>query len=204
MRFNTNIDAEKTPKELLDKFYKDYNLPPDGGQSDSRVKIEAFKGFHFFIPNFDARKKAVPLHDTHHLLTEYSSHFIGESEISAWEIASGCKKYWPAFVIDLSGMMFGILFDLPGVYRAFIRGRRSANLYHDTLNAELVNRTPLKELRAILHIPSPYTKLKASFSEFALFLFTLFIGGIYSIASFVLLPPLILYNLVLLVAGKWQ
>jgi hypothetical protein len=204
MRFNTNIDAEKTPKELLDKFYKDYGLPPDGGQSDSRVKIEAFKGFHFFIPNFKARKKAVLKHDTHHLLTEYSSHFIGESEISAWEIASGCKKYWPAFFIDLSGMMIGLLFDFRGVYRAFVRGRRSANLYHDILNAELVNRTPLKELRNKLHIPPPDSMPKAGFSDFALFMFTLFIGGIYSITSFVLLPPLVIYNLVLLVTGKWQ
>ena len=91
-----------TPGEILTKFYTGNNLEPDGGQKSSRVKIELAAGFHFYIPNFNARRKALLKHDIHHLHTEYSTTLSGESEISAWEIASGCKKYWAAFFIDTS------------------------------------------------------------------------------------------------------
>ena len=105
---------DKTPREILNQFYIDNHLDLDGGNSLSYVKIELAPKFHFYLPNFDARRKAVIKHDIHHLLTDYKTTFKEESEISAWEIASGCKKYWAAFLIDTSGTMLGIPINLGG------------------------------------------------------------------------------------------
>jgi hypothetical protein len=40
------------------------------------------------LPNSDARRKAVVLHDLHHVATGYKTDWTGEAEISAREIAS--------------------------------------------------------------------------------------------------------------------
>ena len=77
-----------TPREILSKFYADNHLAQDGGQSSSFVKIELTSKFYFYFPNFNARRRAVVKHDIHHLLTAYETSVWGESEISAWEIAS--------------------------------------------------------------------------------------------------------------------
>jgi hypothetical protein len=106
---------DKTPAELLPAFYREYNLGMDGGATSSSVRIEITKNFALYIPNFTARRKAVLKHDIHHLVTGYPSTFTGETEISAWEIGSGCKKYWAAWVLDMSGMMMGIPFNFWGV-----------------------------------------------------------------------------------------
>lgn len=110
----------KTPSELLPIFYDNHNLGNDGGQSSSTVRMDIFKGFYFYIPNFEARKKAVLWHDVHHLVTGYSAgHFLEECEISAWEIASGCRSYWAAFVINTSGVLLGCYINPRKILQAY-------------------------------------------------------------------------------------
>src|SRR5258706_10445391 len=122
---NTN----QTPRDLLPGFYRQYGLEDDGGHSSSHVKIEFTGKISLYFPNFNARRKAVFKHDVHHIATGYTSKFKGETEIGAWEIASGCRHYWVAFLLDLHAMVIGILFNPAGVYRAFLKGRRTHNLY---------------------------------------------------------------------------
>src|SRR5689334_23331167 len=112
-----------TPRKLLPAFYKQYNLGNDGGQSSSYVKIEFTNKIFLYFPNSDVRRKAVLKHDVHHIVTGYTSTFKGETEIGTWEIASGCRHYWIAFALDLHAMTAGALFNLPGIYRAFVKGR---------------------------------------------------------------------------------
>ena len=90
------VSEEDKLRDLFPPFYKQYNLDDDGGLNDSKVKIEITKHFFLYIPNFSIRKKAILKHDIHHIITEYPSNIKGETEIGAWEIASGCKKYWIA------------------------------------------------------------------------------------------------------------
>ena len=80
---------DKTPRKLLPEFYKENNLGMEGGNNSASVRIEITKYFVLYFPNFSARKNAVLKHDIHHLITNYPSTFRGETEISAWEIASG-------------------------------------------------------------------------------------------------------------------
>lgn len=185
----------QTPREVLSKFYADNNLDQDGGQSSAHVKIELTPKFHFYFPNFNARRKAVIKHDIHHLLTGYETTVSGESEISAWEIASGCKNYWAAFIIDTSGTLLGIPFNLKGVLKAFSRGRKTKNLYHDMFSEDQALDTTISELRKNLYLDIHTKDTKPTFIDLILFSIFIFFGTIYSIISLTLLPFIILYTI---------
>jgi hypothetical protein len=185
---------DQTPGELLSKFYSDNGLEPDGGQSSSSVKIEMASWLHFYIPNFDARRKAVIRHDIHHLVTGYSTDISGESEISAWEIASGCRNYPAAFFINTSGLMMGIPLNLKGVLKAFARGRRTKNLYHASLSAEEAMNMKVSELKELLLLNEHRIDTKPRITDFLLLAGFALYGAVFSILSFVLLPFVIVYS----------
>jgi len=187
--------SDKTPGELLPEFYKENNLGMEGGNKSASVRIEIAKNFVLYFPNFAARKKAVLKHDIHHLVTGYPSTFTGETEISAWEIASGCKKYWAAWVLDMSGMMMGIAFNFLGVLKAFARGRRTKNLYHDFISDKQVLNMELAELKKVLWLDKYPKNIKPSFIDLILFVILILVGTIYSVLSLVLLPFIIVYTI---------
>ncbi|HKC69479.1 MAG TPA: hypothetical protein VKG26_14685 [Bacteroidia bacterium] len=189
------MNDDKTPREILNRFYAEHNLDADGGQNKSYVKIAITPKFHFYFPNFDARKKAVIKHDIHHLLTEYETTVAGESEISAWEVASGCKNYWAAFFIDVSGAMLGILTNFWGVFKAFARGRRTKNLYHNTFTTEQALDTKISKLRAAFNLDKYPIDTKPTFIDFVLFMLFVFLGGIYSICLWIFIPVIIFYSI---------
>jgi ubiquinone biosynthesis protein Coq4 len=193
----------QTPREILSKFYLDNNLGDDGGNSSSSVKIEITKNFHFYFPNFNARRKAVIKHDIHHLLTGYTTTLFGESEISAWEIASGCKKYWVAFIIDTSGMMIGIPLNFMGVLKAFARGRRTKNLYQDVISSDDALDTKIEELQKLFLLDKHPIDTKPAFIDFVLFTGFVLYGTIYSILSLLLLPFIIGYSIYIAIKNKF-
>lgn len=186
---------QQTPRELLQQFYIDNNLGLDGGQKSSSVKIELTSNFNFYFPNFDARRDAVIKHDIHHLLTGYDTSIIGESEISTWEIASGCKKYWAAFLIDTSGVMIGLPFNFLRVLRAFARGRRTKNLYHDIFSNETALDMKIFELCEILSLNHNPKNTTPNLTDVILFTLFIIYGAIYSMLLLIVLPFIILYSI---------
>ena len=81
------------------------------------------------FPNTSQRKRAIPIHDLHHVATGYATTWAGESEIGAWEIAGSCTNYWAAWALDAGAFGVGMLIAPRRVYRAFVRGRHSRTLY---------------------------------------------------------------------------
>ncbi len=192
----------QTPRDILSKFYVDNNLDADGGQGSSSVKIEITPKFHFYFPNFNARRKAVILHDVHHLVTGYTTTLAGESEISAWEIASGCKSYWAAFLIDTSGLMIGIPFNFMGVLKAFARGRKTKNLYHNGISIEKAMDMSVLELQQQFSLDKYEKNTKPTFIDFILFSGFALFGFVYSMLSLIILPFIILYSLYVFLKEK--
>jgi hypothetical protein len=184
----------QTPRELLPGFYKQYHLNDDGGQSSHYVKIEFTKKIALYFPNSDARRKAVFKHDVHHIVTNYPSTFKGETEISAWEIASGCRHYWVAWVLDTHAAIIGLLFNPAGVYAAFVKGRRTKNLYSDIFTDEQLMDMPVSQIKENMLLNSYPENTKGSFIDFLLFLLFLFVGAIYSVLSLALLPFVLIYS----------
>ena len=80
----------------------------DGGDSLEWVPLKLWK-LTIKIPNTEGRKKAVRLHDLHHVLTGYDTTWTGEAEIGAWELASGCLRWPAATFLNLTILAIGIV-----------------------------------------------------------------------------------------------
>ncbi|MBA3394788.1 MAG: hypothetical protein H0T89_19230 [Deltaproteobacteria bacterium] len=117
--------------------------------------------------NTPSRKLAIPLHDLHHVATEYDTTLVGEAEIGAWEIAGGCGRYWAAWYLNATTFAAGLVIAPRRTYRAFIRGRHSRPLYWTGWSDDLVSLT-VGELRTRIALPreapSPTWRDRAAFA----------------------------------------
>lgn len=122
--------ADLTLGEARARLFALGGFAPDGGYADAWVWLKFWR-IPFAFPNTEGRRRAVRFHDLHHVLTEYRTDWRGEFEIAAWEVAGGINRYWVAWLLDLLGLAGGLLFYPRSTYRAFVRGRRSRNLYYE-------------------------------------------------------------------------
>ncbi|HEX8196221.1 MAG TPA: hypothetical protein VF571_08540 [Pyrinomonadaceae bacterium] len=124
-----------------------------GGYDDKWVKVE-YGLLRFYFPNTKGRVKVVKYHDLHHILTEYGTSLSGETEIGAWEVATGCTRSLAAWLLNLSGFAAGLFINPGGIYKAFLRGRQSSNLYHLSFDDELLSQR-VGQLRQQLSLDKP-------------------------------------------------
>ena len=133
----THYDDAMSLRDARALYFEANGFGSDGGYSSKWVKID-FYGLPIAFPNVEARRRAVRLHDLHHLATGYDTDFPGEAEISAWEISTGCARYLAAWVLNFQGMFVGSFVAPKRVYRAFALGRRSRNLYREGFDEALL------------------------------------------------------------------
>lgn len=192
------------PRDLLHQFYIANKLPPQGGITDPIVRIEIAPGFALFIPNFDAHRMAVIRHDVHHLVTGYSaSTLAGESEISAWELASGCKTYWAATVINMYCAMIGVPFNLRNLLKAFTRGRRTKNLYDKELTKQEFLHMPLDELKHRLLLDEHPAEVKPHAGDVFRFVLFILAGTVYCLLTSWMAVLVALYSLYVVVFRRY-
>lgn len=126
--------------EELKRYFDLNQFGADGGYNDRWVEIK-LGPITFTIPNTKSRVRAVRVHDLHHIVTEYQTTLKGESEIAAWEVATGCRDLYTAWNLNLSAFGFGVLVWPGAIWRAFLRGRRSRNFYGAEYGSELLGKT---------------------------------------------------------------
>lgn len=112
----------------------------DGGYDQKWVRLE-FGPIPLYLPNTAGRRNAVGLHDLHHIATEYRTDLVGEAEIGAWEVGTGCRDYWHAWVLNLWAFAIGLLIAPRRTFRAFVRGLRSGTLYDSRFDESLLDQT---------------------------------------------------------------
>lgn len=139
-----------TMREAKRAAFAKFGIPDDGGDSEAWVDFK-LGPLPMPFPNTDARRRAVKLHDLHHVLTDYRMDIIGEFEISAWEIAAGCGSYAVPWLLNLMGTTAGLVSAPLRTMRAFWRGARSNSLY-TTLSHDEVIDLPVEEVRRRLGI----------------------------------------------------
>jgi hypothetical protein len=146
-----DLDPALPLRQARAEYFAASGFLPDGGYGDRWVKLRIGR---FFIPfpNTAARVRAVKLHDLHHVLTGYTTTWAGEAEIGAWEIASGCGRHFPAWLLDFGALAIGLVLAPVRVFRAFVRGRHSGNLYGGEFQEPMLERT-VGSLRQELAIP---------------------------------------------------
>ena len=125
----------------------------DGGYDARWVKL-SLGPVPFAFPNTAARVRAVRLHDLHHVATGYDTTVLGEAEIGAWEIGSSCRGFVAAWILNLYAMMLGFWIDPGAVFRAFLRGRHTGNLYLGEWDEALLDGR-VGELRGRLRLAQP-------------------------------------------------
>jgi hypothetical protein len=137
---------KKTIYEDLQHYWQTNKLPPDGGISETFNEAR-IGSFSFRYPNFDGR--ALLLHDINHLLTGYPTNWVGECQVSAWELASGGRKGYPrTWIYPVSLVMLGLLICPVKTHKAFLAGKGKTNpfILSATVNVLELSREELERL----------------------------------------------------------
>jgi len=109
-------------------YFRANGFGDDGGYS-KKVEWIPLGPVRVPVPNIDARVRALRFHDIHHVLTDYRTDWRGEFQISAWELGAGCRDAWFAWLINMGGLLAGLIILPRRTLRAFLRGRHSRSLY---------------------------------------------------------------------------
>ena len=139
----------ETVREARARYFEEAGLSEAGYQA--RWVVLRAGPVPIPLPNVPARRRAVRLHDLHHVATGYDTSWTGEAEISAWELGGGCGQYAAAWLLGLGAVSVGLVIAPRRTWRAFRRGRRSRSLYGGVFSEELLELT-VPALRARLRL----------------------------------------------------
>jgi ubiquinone biosynthesis protein Coq4 len=145
-------DEDLLIKDALLQLFQRFRIPENAYTAKNFV-IKVGK-LPVPIPNIQARVKVARFHDIHHILTGYPASWTGEAEIGAWEIATGCRRFFIAWFLNSGAVLVGLLMHPKAVIDAFRRGRKTrTNLYHNFEYEALLN-MKVKDLRREIGLAS--------------------------------------------------
>lgn len=81
-------------REFLKLYYKECNLPEDGGITERWATYQMGSILVSAFPNFRSRRLAIPAHDVNHLLIDQSITRVGEANVAAFELGSGIGRFY--------------------------------------------------------------------------------------------------------------
>jgi hypothetical protein len=148
-----HYETSHSLREARRHYFEANGFGASGGYDKKWVPL-AFGPLRFAIPNTPGRVRAVRYHDLHHVVTGYATDWTGEAEIGAWEVASSCRDHIAAWVLNLFAMQLGLWFAPRTVWRAFLRGRHSHNLYAGPFDDALLDES-VADMRARLALGEP-------------------------------------------------
>ncbi len=172
--------SDATLREARPRYFEENRFGADGGYEKAWVDYK-LGPIPFPFPNTRARKRAVKVHDLHHVMTGYATDIVGDFEIAAWEIGAGCKGFVVAWQLNLGGMFGGLVIAPRRTFRAFVRGRHSESLYGKDTDALLDD--PLTSARMMMGIDAA-SKTRAGFLDVFLFVVAETAGLFVAIFSF--------------------
>lgn len=124
-------EASMTLREARAVFYRREGFSSDGGASGHRWSPFACRDLKVYLPNFQWRRRALPVHDLHHVITGYRFSPCGEFEMAAWEFAAGRYPNVLSTLFCLPLVSMGAAVIPKRTFAAFVRGRRSKTLYDE-------------------------------------------------------------------------
>jgi hypothetical protein len=179
-----------TMREARRLYFDANGFGQTGGYEDAWVDFK-LGPIPMPFPNTKGRIEAVRFHDLHHVLTGYDTDIIGEFEISAWEIAAGCKRFAAAWALNLGGMAAGLSCAPRRVFAAFVRGRRQRTTYGEDLDAMLD--LTVGEARA--RFTPPPRAMSVTLTDVLLFALAAIAGTVVGLALLSLVVPLVPFGL---------
>ena len=167
--------------EGLRRYYEANNLPPDGGKKDPWARYQFGPLHAIAFPNFSLRDEALRRHDIHHVLSNLDTSPRGEGMIAAWELGSGCGRYWISWFMESQALWWGILLAYRETLGLFCLGRHSNNYFHLELG-ENIEKQAIGDLRKKV-LPEK-REMSLGIIDLALFLLTA-IFGLFCLTVFV-------------------
>jgi hypothetical protein len=157
---NVDLDGNRmapsqhaTLREARARYFRENGFEEDGGYARAWVRVK-LGPVPVVFPNTKGRRAVLLQHDLHHVATGYDTTLVGEGEIGAWELASGCRHYYVAWILNLGAFVTGLFLAPRRVGRAFLLGRRCTNLYHLGVDADWPDET-VGGLRRRLGLETP-------------------------------------------------
>jgi hypothetical protein len=121
---------------------------------DEPTTTGSFLGIPLKVPNPPAHRRAIMLHDLHHVATGYGTDHAGEAEISAWETRRGLGStglYVSALVLSIG--LLGLVVAPRRTWRAFRAPPAGRSLFGLDLEYDALLDQSVGELRALLGVP---------------------------------------------------
>jgi len=140
--------AEQSLRDARARYFET-NALGEGGYDDKWVVLRAGTVPLGAFPNSPQRVRSVRLHDIHHVVAGYDTSLVGEAEIGAWELASGCADHYAAWILNALAVGIGIFLSPRAVLEAARRGRATRNLYDGEWDEAILDRS-VGEVRAEL------------------------------------------------------
>ncbi len=154
-----DYDSAQSVGAARERYFAAAGFEP--GYDDRWVRLRAGP-LRLAFPNTRGRVRAVRFHDLHHVATGYDTSWTGEGEIGAWELASGCAQHAWAWFLNFAAFGYGLWLAPRRVFRAFVRGRHTTNLYRceaEFRDALLDETVAALRARLGLDRPVPQTRL---------------------------------------------
>jgi hypothetical protein len=136
---------------------RDAYLAENGFNTDAYeagwVVVSLF-GVSFRTPTTERRRRALKLHDLHHVVTGFGTDLVGEAEISAWELRRGLRGlglYVGAIIVAVA--LVGLFIAPRRTVRAWRASRADGSLFHTGRDYESLLRMTVGELRRELGVP---------------------------------------------------
>jgi hypothetical protein len=160
-----DVDPDASLKEAVAQFYNQHGFPGDGGIGAQRWSPVGCRDLKVYLPNFEWRRRALPFHDIHHVLTGYPFRPTGEFEMAAWEFAAGRYPNPLSTLFCLPLVSLGTCTIPRRSFSAFVRGRHSQTLYRGYAYPELLERR-VAEVRAEILPSGPVVPTPRHYFEY--------------------------------------
>jgi hypothetical protein len=158
-------DSSHSVGEALASFYAAQGLPDIGVHTARYWRIE-LRPLSIPMPNFGWRRRALPIHDLHHVVTGYPCTPVGEFEMAAWEFAAGRYPHPGATAFCLPLVGAGAVLAPRRTWHAWLRGRSSRTLYAQGLTPAILS-TELGTLRRAFvpgHLPAARSRDRLAYA----------------------------------------
>lgn len=136
---------EETVKDSRDRYLAENSLNLES-YTAKNFPVYVWKWTIYFPnPGF------LHFHDLHHVVTGYGTGWIGEAEISAYELRGGCRSVI-IFILCLGALLIGMFVAPKRIRRAWKQAKGTKTLYYTEIPYEKLLEMSVADLRAELGI----------------------------------------------------
>lgn len=121
---------------------------------ESPTTTGSLLGKKFAVPNPPSHRRAIRVHDLHHVATGFGTDHAGEGELSAWQARRGLRGVGAYVVaIVLMNTTVGLVFAPRRTLAAFKAAGTGRSLFDEEVEYEMLLDLSVGQLRAFLGLP---------------------------------------------------